>query len=156
MLLGQAHRMLRRCEQVSFSASGSTRRSITFDVVLPAEEKPWLTWRRPSSSEEQISNAAEYEDQEDILRAYLPLSPACDAYPFVMLIPREQAHGRLLIKTCPYVPYRERLINIINPCEQTIGSAFRTNGTPPSHRVSQTGADACEESRMTGGERGRS
>ncbi|WP_167557370.1 hypothetical protein [Bifidobacterium animalis] len=29
MLLGQAHRMLRRCEQVSFSASGST----TFDHI---------------------------------------------------------------------------------------------------------------------------
>ncbi|PAU69840.1 hypothetical protein B1400_0375 [Bifidobacterium italicum] len=62
MMLGQADWVLRRSEQISFSASGSTRRSMTFDVTLPEDEQLWLKWRRPASHENQVSNADEYEE----------------------------------------------------------------------------------------------
>lgn len=74
------------------------------------------------------------KEQKDILRTYLLLlSSACDTYPLVVLIPREQAHDRLLIKISFDAPYRERLIDVINPCVQTIEFAFQTYGARSTH-----------------------
>lgn len=44
MLLGQTEWILRRTETVSFLNGGSTRRSISFDCVLPDDETKWLQW----------------------------------------------------------------------------------------------------------------
>lgn len=44
MLLGQAEWILRRTETVSFLNGGNTRRSISFDCMLPGDDAKWLRW----------------------------------------------------------------------------------------------------------------
>lgn len=81
--------------------------------------------------QEDVDASGDKEGKDALCSYLMLLSSACDTYPLIVLIPRDRAHDRLLIKISFDSTYKE--LHRWDPIKQTIGFAFQTYGARSTH-----------------------